>query len=597
MSANTNIELVNLDFPTLKESLKKYLSNQDQFKDYDFTGSNINVLLDLLAYNTYMNSFYLNMVASEMFLDSAQLRDSIMSHAKELNYLPRSFRSAEALVNLTITPSIVTDTVTILKGTSFTSRVGSNTFSFVVDENIILSSTTGVFVANNITLYEGELVSETFIYNSSNSISQLVLSNPTIDTSSIEVYVYEDNGQNILTYNRGTTFLGLNSNSQVFFIQPSRNDRYEIVFGNGTQGRQPKDGSAVVVGYRVCSGELPNGAAVFSPNDTIDGHANVIVNTVLVATGGAIHETNQEIKKNAPRFFQTQERAVTVGDYKIALQTRFPEISSISVFGGEDADPPQFGRVFICTTLQDSDGVPDFKKDIYKDYIKTITPLSIDPVFIDAEFSFISVNTNVRYNINALQTTESSLIALVDNKIQTYNQLYLNNFDVTLRYSRLISDIDEADASIISNETEIILYKEISPDVTQENTFVLNYYNSLDNSYVEQIPAVHRAEDRHAVFSSTFIFENQTCRLEDDNNGKLNIVAILDTTHRTIKTVGRVDYLLGQIVIEKFQPAGYVGGPIRVQVLTKENDILGIKNNIIRIKPTDIIINATGIRL
>lgn len=596
MSSNSNIELVNLDFASLKNSLKKYLTNQEQFKDYDFEGSNMSVLLDLLSYNTYMNSFYLNMVASEMFLDSAQIRDSIISHAKELNYLPRSFRSAQATVNITITPTIVTDTVTILKGTSFTSRVGSNTFTFVTNDNIVLSSDSGVFVANNVSLYEGELISETFTYDSANTIAQMVLSNPTVDTTSIEVYVYEDNGETVLTYTRGTSFLGLLANSQVFFVQSARNDRYEIVFGNGTQGRQPKDGSVVVVGYRVCNGELPNGAAIFAADDTIDGHANVNVTTVLAATGGSIHETNQQIKKNAPRFFQTQERAVTVNDYRIALQTQFPEIENISVYGGEDADPPQFGRVFISVDLKEADGVPGYKKQIYKDYIKTITPLSIEPIIIDPEFLYAEVKTNVRFNLNTIQISQASLESLIKNKIQIYNQTALNSFDATLRYSKLVTDIDSSDSSIISNETDVVIYKQISPSINQENTYLLSFYNPLEQLFNQQALSTHRAQDLHAVYSSPFVFENQLCRIEDDNTGKLAIVAITGDSHQRVKFIGSVDYTSGKVSIEKFKPASYENGAIRIYVITKDNDVSGLKNNIITIKPTDISVTTTGVR-
>jgi hypothetical protein len=595
MSANTNLEIVNLDFFTLKNNLKKYLSSQEQFKDYDFNGSNFSVLLDLLSYNTYMNSFYLNMAVSEMFLDSAQIRDSVISHAKELNYLPRSFQSASAIVNLTITPNTPVDSVTILKGTSLTSRIGSNTYSFFVDENIILTSTNGVFTANGVTIYEGELVSETFLYDSSQELN-LVLSNPTIDTRSISVFVAEDNGENVLEYTRGTTFLGLNANSQVFFVQSARNERYEIVFGNGIQGRIPKDGSAVVVGYRVCNGELPNGAAVFSINAPIDGHSNVSISVVNAAQGGLVSESLQSIKKNAPRAFQTQERAVTASDYKIALQTEFPEIESINVFGGEDADPPQYGRVFICVNLENSIGTPAFKKQIYRDYIRTITPLSIDPVFIDPDFMFIQVTTLLRYNIAFASVPENSLKSLAENKIQSFNEQNLNDFGVTFRYSKLVAEIDSIDKSIVSNETDVLVYKEITPSTSRPNTFTINFYNELDNPFVEEAFQTHRAQDQHALFTTSFTFENQLCRIEDNNVGGLNIVAITGDTHVIVKPIGLVNYSTGKVLIENFQPSSFPPGPIRVFAITKENDVAALRNNILQIKPSDISVSVQGIR-
>jgi len=595
MSSNSSLEIVNLDFFTLKNNLKKYLADQDQFKDYDFNGSNMSVLLDVLSYNTYLNSFYVNMAVSEMFLDSAQIRDSVISHAKELNYLPRSFQSASAVVNLTITPATSVDTVTVLKGTSLTSRVGSNTYSFIIDENLILSSTNGVFTANGISIFEGDLVSETFIYDSSRELN-FVLSNPTVDTRSIVVFIAEDNGQTVLEYNRGTTFLGLNANSQTFFVQSARNDRYEVVFGNGIQGRLPKDGSAIIVGYRVCSGELPNGAALFSIDNAIDGHANVIVSTVSVASGGLVSESLPSIRKNAPRTFQAQERAVTALDYKTALQTEFPEIESINVFGGEDADPPQYGRVFVCVNLENLIGAPAFKKQVYKDYLKTITPLSIDPIFIDPEFLFLEVNSLVRYNLNNITISEISLKSLVENKIQTFNEQNLNDFGVTFRDSRLVGEIDEVDGSVISNETSIVLYKEITPSTTSENTFVVNFLNELDNPFLEPAATTHRAQDVHAIFSTPFVFQNQLCIIEDDNNGKLNIIAITGDSHVIVRPAGTVDYSTGKVSIEGFQPSSYPPGPIRIKALTKNKDISAQKNNILRIKPSDISVSMLGVR-
>lgn len=596
MTTNTSIEIVNLDFPTLKGSLKKYLQAQDQFKDYDFDGSNINVLLDVLTYNTYINSFYLNMAASEMFLDSAQLRESVASHAKELNYIPRSFKSAKATVNITVTPSSNVDSVTILKGTSFTSRVGSNTYSFVTDENISVTSTNGVFVASAVDIFEGTLVNEVFTYSSSNTTGQMVISNPTVDTDSIDVYVYEDNGANVLTYTKGTSFLGLNANSQSFFVQAARNDKYEIIFGNGTQGRSPKDGSTVVVSYRSCNGELPNGATLFAADSTIDGHSNVSVVTVYSAEGGSIHEDINSIKKNAPRFFQTQERAVTPNDYKTLLQTKYPEIQSISVYGGEDADPPQYGRVFICVDLADSDGVPAYKKQIYKDYVKELSPLSIEAVFVDPEFVYVEVLCNIKYNLNTTTLSENSLSTLIVNKILSYNENNLDNFDVSLRYSKLVKDIDDADPSIVSNQTTVTPYKQITPIVNANNTYVLNFYNALYNPYVEQSLAAHRSQDSHTVYSTTFTFENQTCRLEDDNNGSIDIVAISEGTHTRIKSIGTVDYATGKVSISDFKPSAYTTN-IKVYVKPESTDIDGEKNNILKIKSTDIAVNLSGVRV
>jgi len=273
--ANTSVSLVGLDFETIKTNLKNYLkSSSSPFQDVDFEGSNINQLLDVLSYNTYLNSYYLNMVGSEMFLDTAALRDSAVSHAKELNYVPRSFRSAEAQISFTITPSTSVSALIVPKGTSFTSKVGSNNYSFTTNESSVLTLSNNVFTAN-LTVYEGSFVTDSFIYDSSNTSQRFVLTNSTVDTRSITVVVVEDNGANTLVYTRTSSFLGLTGNSQIYFLQAAENSQYEVIFGDGIVGRQPKSGSGVSVEYRVCNGELPNGARTFDVDGSISGQSNV----------------------------------------------------------------------------------------------------------------------------------------------------------------------------------------------------------------------------------------------------------------------------------------------------------------------------------
>ncbi len=255
--ANSSINLVDLDFNALKASFKDYLASQSRFKDYNFEGSNISVLLDVLAYNTYLNSFYLNMVASEMFLDSAQLRDSVVSHAKELNYLPRSFVSSVANVNISITPSTAQSSVTIPAKTSFTSRLGSNTYTFTTKESVVINtSNSGVFYANSVLLYEGGYVTDSFVRNTSADNQRYILTNPNVDTSSLEVTVTEDGGSSVYTYTQAFSLLDIISTSQVFFVQACENEQYEIIFGNDFSGRSPRNGAVIDVNNPVAVSTL-----------------------------------------------------------------------------------------------------------------------------------------------------------------------------------------------------------------------------------------------------------------------------------------------------------------------------------------------------
>ncbi len=363
--ANTSINLVGLDFASLKDNLKTYLKTNTQFKDLDYEGSNINVLLDLLAYNTYLNSFYTNMVASEMFLDTATLRDSVVSHAKSLNYTPRSYVSSYADVTINITPTTTVTNVYVPKNTTFTARVGSNTYTFSTnDSNVLTQSNNGVFSLGT-SIYEGVNLTESFTVDNSNTVQRFVLSNPSVDISSVSITVLEDNGDVTLDYVRATSLVNLTATTQGFFVVAAENEQYEIQFGDNTFGRSPKDGAIIVVKYRAASGELPNGASVFVSDGSIDGHTNVAITTVVNARYGQINESLESIRTNAIRNYQVRGRAVTTSDYEVLLKTQFPEIESISAYGGENIEPPQFGKVYIAVDIQNADGTPQNRLDTY----------------------------------------------------------------------------------------------------------------------------------------------------------------------------------------------------------------------------------------
>lgn len=597
-NSNGSVNLVNLDFDTLKSSFKSFLGSQTAFKDYNLEGSNLNVLLDVLAYNTYINSFYLNMVASEMFLDTAQLRASVISHAKELNYIPRSFRSAKAVVDLAIAPTNPSGitTVTIPRGTSFTSKVGSNTYTFTVPDNMLITgSTNGVFYASNVSIYEGSLVTDTFVYNSSTESQRFIISNPTIDTTTLRLYVTEDNGSTVLTYNQATSYLGINETSQVFFVQAAENDLYEIVFGNGQQGRLPRHGSVLSAVYQVGNGELPNGCSTFSCDDAIDGHTNVRVTTIEDAIGGAVHETTQMIRRNAPRFYQTQERAVTATDYQTLLQSTFPEIVAINVFGGEEAQPPRYGKVMVSVDIDNADGVSDSKKEEYRKFLKTRCPLTIDPIFIDPEFLNIEVYTNVTYNLNTTTVSEAELISAVKTKVRVFNEQNLGDFNTICRYSKLINDIDNTSSIVVSNSTDLVMYKDINPILNSTEPFTVNFHNEL-----KSVQTTYPYVDAHAISSTYFTYNGALCKIEDDGYGVIRIVSLTygTTDHSAVTTIGTVDYATGTVVFDGGLPvSAYEGPSIRIRAVCNSKDISATQNDIIRIKDDDIYVTVTGERV
>jgi hypothetical protein len=592
--ANSNINLINLDFDTLKNNFKTYLKSQDKFKDYDFDGSNMSVLLDVMTYNTYLNSFYTNMVASEMFLDTAQIRDSVVSHAKELNYLPRSFKSAEAVVDVTIntgSPSVTS--VVIPKGTTFSSRIGSNSFSFSTNRNIVVAGSNGIFTAANVSIYEGEYVNESFVVDYTQTTQRFVISNPTVDTDSISVTVLEDNGATAYEYSYATSLLGLTSESKVFFVQAAENEKYEIVFGDGIVSRRPKDGASVIVDYRVTNGELPNGAFKFTTDGPIESYSNVRITTVSAAIGGAVNETVESIRFNAPRHYTTQERAITPSDYETLLKTNYPEINAVSAYGGEEESPPQYGRVFLSVDIKDVEGLPTVKVNEYYRFLKDRSPVSIEPVFKNPGFTYIDVKSTVNYDISKTNLEPSDIETLVISAILSFNTANINNFKKTLRYSRLLDAIDGAHPSIISNETSVRAIKVVTPVTGRAQNLTVKYDFPLLNDKQQRINQTHSSNVKRTIESSIFTLRGRNVIVEDDGNGKLVLAGLSDNnTYTIIKDIGTVDYGLGLLSINDLTVTTYSGLGIKFYARPASNDIYSTKNNILTIKIEDIDVNA-----
>lgn len=595
MSDNSSLILSNLDFDTLKETFKIYLKGQDRFKDYDFDGSNINILLDLLAYNTYHNNFYLNMVGSEMFLDSAVLRDSVVSHAKELNYVPRSFKSAQAVVNITVTTNDLSKRALVIpKGYSFTSRLLNKNFTFTVPENIVLSNytvspdgSTIVFTGENINVFEGIYISESFTFDY-NQITPFLLSNKNVDISSINVQVIEDSGSTVQIYQRASSLFNLNENSSVFFIQGASNDSYELVFGDGVTGRKPKNNSIIQVEYRVSNGELPNGCNVFTPDGPIQGETNITINTIQPASRGSISESVESIKYNAPRHFTSQERAVTTEDYETLLKLNFPEINTVTAFGGEELDPPQFGKVFLSVDLKDVDALPDIKQQEYYRFLKPRSPVSIDPVFIAPEYTYLKVVSKVNYNINITSLTGDDIKTIVSSAIQQYAQNNLNNFNRTFRYSNLVRVIDNSQVAIISNETSINVIKTFTPTTGIPVTFDINFNTPLT---VERQPGQLNSG---CLISTEIIFRGIRSFIRDNGEGLLQVVS--SGSEAVIENVGTLDYNRGLAQFSGINIENFVGPSIKFTVIPRDKDISTNNNVILNILEEDITINTLPIR-
>lgn len=597
MATNTSIILSNLDFDTHKNTLIAYLKSQDRFKDYDFDGSNMSVLLDILSYNTFHNAFYLNMIGNEMFMDTAQLRDSVVSHAKELNYTPRSFTSAVANVSIVfnVTGEPNRRSIVIPKGQAFTSRFSNKIYTFTTAENIVVTdfvantvSGSLVFTGSDISLYEGYYINDTFTYSSQNP-QRLLISNKNVDVSSIAVTVIEDVGGTTLEYRRATSLFDIDSTSQVFFVQGAENSSYEIVFGDGISGRKPKDNSVITVEYRISNGELPNGCNAFTPDSNIDGiaYSNIRVSTSSAASGGSVSESIESIKYNAPRHFTTQERAVTTEDYENLLKLNFPEINTVTAFGGEDLDPPQFGRVFVAVDLKEVDGLPEAKKDQYYRFLKPRSPVSIDPVFVNPEYTYIGVDTSVNYNINITRLTSDDIRTIVSSAILSYAATNLNNFNRTLRYSKLVQSIDNSQLSIISNETTVRLIKVSRPALGTALTYDIRFNTALDSGPAAVVGG-------YTLKSSLFTYEGQKATLRDNGLGVVEVISV--ATNQPITAVGTINYDTGLVQLSNVTFESYDGNGIKVYAVPKNKDISTINNVILNIIEEDVNVTVIPVR-
>ena len=586
--ANSALTVANTNFNDIKASLKNYLKSQAQFKDFNFDGSNISVMLDVLAYNTFLNNFYLNQVASESFLDSAQLRDSIVSHAKTLNYMPRSDTSAKAIVNVEIFPANTPDNIVMPKYTEFTTAVQSNSFTFTTNEGItIKADANGRYLASNVDIFEGEIVTELFSVNTANTNERYVLSNPEIDTDSLAVKITTSSSDTSnAEWKSSLSAVGLSGTSNVYYIVPAEGGKYELQFGDGVLGRPLINGNIIEATYRKCNANTPNEATVFNNAADIQNFSNVTVTTVAAATGGGFAESNTSIKFNAPKALTIQERTITTDDYKTILQQQFNDIESLNVFGGEEASPPEFGKVIISVDLKNADGIPNSRKKDIEDFISLRSPLGISPKVIDPVFLFVDVTSKVLYNPNITTKSDSEIETLVTAAINNHAEATINDFNAKLRVSKLSADIDAADPSILNNELSVLLQKKFTPTLNTNESVTLEFNNSI----LREIPDSSNvyADGTSPVSSTTFTFSNITgCTLRDNGNGVMQVVQASSEGVTIVKNeIGTVDYTTGTVKLTNFNVSNFNGEAVVVSINPVSKTLSSSKNIILSYNKT-----------
>ena len=486
MAANNNIQITDLDFDSIKTNLKTFLRSQDKFKDYDFEGSSLSVLLDILAYNTHYNSYYVNMVANEMFMDTALIRSSVTSHAKLLNYTPKSANAPSATINLIVNELYNTSSLTLPKFTRFSSLPIDNVnYTFITkDVNTVnVSANTATFLG--LEIIQGEPISISFTYSSlSNPKSIFTIPDSNIDTSSLIVQVQESSTNTTLTnYTRGENVLNLNENSTVYFLQEGLNGNYEVYFGDGVLGKKLTDGNIVRISYVVTSGTASLGANNFSLLDTIGGVPTIY--PLTGATNGSDKETIDSIKYTAPKAYSAQGRAVTVEDYISVLQNNNIGLTfdSVNVWGGVDYTTPAFGQVFISLKPSGAYNITATQKQrLINDVLKPVSVVTVTPTIIDPDYTYIKVSADIVYDQKRTSMSSTEIQQNVKTAIRNFSKASLNTFNSLFDMSDLSASVKAVDNSIIATEIDVKVQKKFFPVLGTHKTYTLNYGVPLERS-------------------------------------------------------------------------------------------------------------------
>ena len=484
------LRVTELDFDTIKLNLKTFLNQQSQFTDYDFEGSGLNVLLDILAYNTHYNAYYLNMVANESFLDTALLRDSVVSHAKTLGYLPHSMKAPNATINFLVSSPNTTDgTLTIPAGYSFLSnQIDSKVYNFVVLEDTIVTKANSSYYFENLNISEGQLITYSFNHNqTSNPKQTFLLPDNNIDTTTIKVGVSSSPATtNIEIYSLVTDILDIKNDSSVYYLQETKNGQYQIYFGNGIVGKSLPDGSVVLITYLVTNGTSANKANNFVGALTLSDSlsqtlTNFTVTPISAAAGGSERETVDSIKFSSTAQFSTQNRLITTKDYESYLTKNYPSIDSISVWGGEEETPRAYGKVFVSLKPKEDYYISETeKRRILTEIIAPKAIVSVETIIRDPEYLYLLVSNYVQYNKNKTTQNAEGIKNSIKNAILLYNQTYLNKFGATFVLSKLQDSVDGVDLNaILGSETILRLQKRFEPDLTISASYVINFNSVL----------------------------------------------------------------------------------------------------------------------
>ncbi len=599
MATNKKLEVTDLDFDSIKTNLKKFLRQQDQFTDYDFDGSTINTLLDVLAYNTHYNGVYANVLANEMFLDSADMRNSIVSHAKHVGYTPRSATAPYADVNLVVN-NATGATLTASQGTTFTSTVEGVSYNYIVKEDTTTTPVDGVYTFKNLELYEGTLVTNKYTVNTTDANQRFLIKNDMADTTTLLVKVQNSSTDTTTTtYALSTDLADVSSTSAIYFLEGAEDEQYEVVFGDGVLGKALSTGNIVSLIYIVTNGSDSNGASSFALSGNVGGFTDVSLTVNTNSVNGADPESPASIRFNAPKQFATQNRAVTAKDYESKVKSIYSNAKSVQVWGGEDNETPVYGRVYISINPVAGATLTEATKSDIITQLKDFNVASITPVIEDPETTFIQPTVTIRYDAKSTTNTAESIKSLVQTAITNFNTDSLQEFDQVFRHSKFIETVNKADDSILSNITTLKLHKSFTATLTSSTTYTISFNNALYNPH-----SGHNSDMGGILSSSSFKVSGDTTNdyfLNDDGQGNIRLYYVAGGVNVYINnTQGTIDYTTGKITLNSLHisEVGNVDGAtsttIRLTVVPNSVDVVPVRNQVIQIDETNTTVTVTA---
>ena len=593
----TRLNVTEFDFDEVKNNLKLFLKTQTEFKDYDFEGSGMNILLDVLAYNTHYLGFNANMLANEMFLDSASLRSSIVSHAKTLGYVPISARAAKAVLDVTLN-TLTVATATMSGGTVFTTSVGDTNYQFVTDSDVTAANIGSGITFNDVTVYEGTYVTTRYTVDSSDVDQRFLLRNNRADTTTLTVKVQTSSSDTTTnTYTQATDITQVGTDSKVYFLQEVEAGLYEVYFGDGVIGTALSDDNIVILTYIVTNKAAANGASIFSNSTSIGGVTDVSVFTQANASAGSEPESLKSIKYNAPLDYASQGRCVTAEDYKVYAKKLFPNAQSVSVFGGESGSydtslgavsTAEYGKVFISIKSTTGLNLTTSEKTQLVTDLAPYTIASTTPVVVDPLITKLILTGTFKYNTSKTSSTVTELEALVKTTLINYSESDLEQFEGLFRHSKLLGLIDNTNTSITSSALNVTMGQFFTPTTSASTAYTINFNNAFYNPHSE-----HNKSAGGVIASTGFYISGDATNIQyfdDDGSGNLRTY-YLATGVRTYtdSTAGTVTYSTGKIVTDGIYitSAAEVDGAssteIRITAIPDSKDIVPVRNQIVEI--------------